>query len=108
VFFGFPADTVSRNTVFGHVVIQYGRSESQERSVRFGDNFMDKVNLPIPGGVTGPLTYDHSVLRFERTEPGVYHLIVGTSGQVNAWRHRSRRQGMLYSIGQGRPFGFYS
>lgn len=69
VFFGFPATRVSRNTRFGYVEIEAVGHQAVSRSVRFGDNSMDKVNLPIPGR-DGPASYDNAYLIFERAGAG--------------------------------------
>ena len=68
-FFGFPATEVARNTVLGQVRIGCPDYDEQECSVRYGNNYMDKVNLPIPGR-EGPDTYDDSILMFERLPGG--------------------------------------
>src|SRR5581483_10115396 len=68
VFFGFPADDVPRNTIFGNVVIVCDGYDPVVRSMRFGNNMMDKINLPVPGQ-HGPGTYDHSFLLFEKIGP---------------------------------------
>lgn len=65
VFFGFPAAAVPKNTVFGQVMLKNDNFDSVSCSVRFGNNWMDKVNLPVPG-TEGPATYDNSILFFER------------------------------------------
>ena len=76
-------------------------------SVRFGNNQMDKVNLPIPGE-DGPATYDNSVLHFERVSPGRFRIRLGNAAEITEWRRRSQRQGMKYELAGGREFGFYS
>lgn len=67
VFFGFPADTVIKNTVLGQIEVRFETGSYQRFSVRFGDNMMDKVNLPIPGS-QGPESYDGKTLLFARDE----------------------------------------
>ena len=69
VFFGFSPAQVARNHVFGNVEIQVVGFASVARSVRYGNNMMDKVNLPIPGR-DGPANYDHAVLIFDRAGTG--------------------------------------
>lgn len=65
VFFGFDAKAVAKNHIFGNIEIQILGYSSVTRSVRYGNNQMDKVNLPVPGS-QGPNSYDNSVLIFER------------------------------------------
>lgn len=73
VFFGFPPDQVDLNTVLGHIELQVPGFEPETRSVRFGNNAMDKVNLPRPG-LRGPANYDNSYLIFDRLGTGASEL----------------------------------
>jgi HKD family nuclease len=107
VYFGFPATVVPRNTVLGTVTLQYLAGPAQARSVRFGDNMMDKVNLPIPSEF-GPSSYDHKVLHFERLDRQAYVLSAGSEGEIRRWKAKSRAQGMHYRFARGREYGFYS
>ena len=67
-FSAFPAADVATDTVLGQVRIGCPDYDEQECSVRYGNNQMDKVNLPVPGK-EGPDSYDNSILIFERV-PG--------------------------------------
>ena len=107
VFFGFPPQTVSRNTVLGQITLQYENMPSRSRSVRFANNSMDKVNLPIPGD-DGPENYDNAVLQFERIAPKRFRLTLGRPEDAQTWKERSQRQGMRYELAGGREFGFYN
>lgn len=78
VFFGFTSAEVAPNHQFGVVCLQVQGHDAVERGVRFGDNQMDKVNLPAPG-VDGPPTYNYSFLLFERA---------GMNGAVPLFRLR--------------------
>ncbi|WP_156365738.1 hypothetical protein [Nocardiopsis sp. NRRL B-16309] len=66
VFFGFSPDRVPKNKIIGYVCLQVPGYDSVVRSVRFANNEMDKVNLPVPGK-GGPESYDHAYLIFDRT-----------------------------------------
>jgi hypothetical protein len=65
VFFGFTAASVSRNHIFGDIQLRFSSSVYGLYSVRFGNNQMDKINLPIPGSA-GPDSYDGKILVFTR------------------------------------------
>ncbi len=65
VFFGFAPDTVPKNHMFGEIELRIGAGAYSRHSVRFGNNSMDKINLPVPGG-SGAATYDGRVLLFDR------------------------------------------
>lgn len=107
VFFGFPPDSVPTNTVLGQVRITYQGKQPQQRSVKFGDNAMDKVNLPIPGEY-GPERYDDSVLHFERTGDQEFQLTMRPLSGAKGWVNKSKKQGLKYSFAGGRQFGFYT
>ena len=64
-FFGFPITDVDTNTSFGVVKAQIPGFGVVDRTMRFGDNFMDKFNLPVPGK-DGPAAYDYSYVVFEK------------------------------------------
>ena len=51
--------------MLGRVILKNEGFQQALCSVRFANNMMDKINLPIPG-TQGPATYDHSILLFER------------------------------------------
>ena len=108
VFFGFPPDTVPRNTIFGNTVLQFKGCIPVLRSVRYGNNQMDKVNLPMPGGNTGPATYDHQCLLFTRTGMGRFSMCFVTPKQQTTLRNRSKKLGLFYKLGNqnGREYGF--
>jgi HKD family nuclease len=111
VFFGFPSREVPRNQIFGELVLQCEGFEPVRRTMRFGNNMMDKLNLPIPGG-DGPETYDNRVLLFLRRGRdaqgrSVFLIRVGTEEHLARWRgaakmgheeemHGGRRWGLLF------------
>lgn len=107
VYFGFPPDAVPRNTVFGNVSIRYEHFPSVERSVRFANNMMDKVNLPVPG-TEGPESYDHCYLHFERLRPNTFQLRIAKKDEEKTWRKKSKQQGLYDTMNGDREFGFYS
>jgi hypothetical protein len=111
VFFGFSSTAVERDTVLGQVVLQNGGFQPVECSVRFANNQMDKVNLPVPG-TDGPESYDDSILKFERDGVGAQGLpkfivTVGTDADLQKWKKEAaseeervmqsgRRYGVLF------------
>jgi hypothetical protein len=107
VYFGFEPDGVDQNTVLGNVTLQYEGMGPSARSMRFGNNSMDKINLPIPGE-DGPPTYDNSVVHFERIGPKRFRVSLGGPRELAQWRGRSQAQELLYAFAGGRQFGFYS
>ena len=108
VYFGFSADNVPRNTVLGYVRLQFEAMPESIRSVRFGNNQMDKVNLPIPGQ-EGPNSYDNTVVHFERIGPERFRVRLAQGRGLARWRRLSQQQGMRYAFAAGgREFGFYN
>lgn len=107
VYFGFAADAVPQNSIFGDVALQFEGYPVVERSMRFGNNSMDKINLPIPGQ-DGPDTYDNAVVRFERVGHRRFRICLGSKVEQRRWRKYAEDQGLLFELAGGRRFGFYS
>jgi len=107
VFFGFSAETVPKNTTLGTVVLQYESHTPFESTVRFSDNSMDKINLPVPDA-EGPPDYDNSYVHFERVKADRFRVSLAEKGDHEKWREKSERQGMLCKFSGGREYGFYS
>lgn len=107
VFFGFRPRSVPRNTVLGQITLQYGGRPPRLCSVRFGNNSMDKINLPIPED-DGPENYDNTVVHFERVGPRRFRVTLGAPREARIWRGLSTAQGMQYELAGGRGFGFYN
>ena len=107
VYFGFSAEVVPPKSIFGNLSLQFVGHPKVERSARFGNNSMDKINLPIPGQ-EGPSSYDNSVILFERTGPRRFRMRLGNRSERRAWRVRSEEQGLVFEMAGGRAFGFFS
>ena len=106
VFFGFPARDLATNSTVGSVAI---RSEGRLRKdcpLRFSDNSMDVLTLPIPG-TEGPNAYDRKALHFERIGVREFDLTIGGSGEVGRWRRWSRTIGGDFRMQSGRQWGVY-
>lgn len=110
VFFGFPATLVGKNTIIGYIEVQVAGFDPIQRSVRYADNSMDKVNLPVPGR-NGPSTYDNSYLIFDHAglAPGglqQFQLTVTDLAGLNA-RRNSSRNAVDLQMTSGRPYGLF-
>lgn len=108
VFFGFPPSAVPRNTIFGHVYLVNAGFDPVRCSVRFGNNQMDKVNLPVPG-TEGPPSYDNCILLFERVgladdRTPIFGVGVGDEAQLAEWK-RSSTSDMEMRMQSGRRYG---
>ncbi len=105
VFFGFGVGQITANTALGSVRIIYGSNEV-ECHMRFGNNLMDKLNLPVPG-IQGPMDYKNKTLLFSRKPDGAFLLKVGSPQEVKKWKSASRSKGTLYPMKGGREFGVF-
>lgn len=103
VFFGFPADRIPPNTGIGSIEVGFA-TKSTTRNLRFGNNSMDKLDLPIPG-VDGPPTYEDKVLMFRRAGMAAFDLRVGSPADVVRWKRSSRNAGTLFRMSSGREWG---
>lgn len=108
VFFGFTDRDVPRNTIFGEVMIQFRGKREVGRNMRFGNNSMDKLNLPVPG-TDGPATYDGSFLLFSRQAADAarrqrFYLEQGDHKDLSRWRARAAREEVIAMSG-GREMG---
>lgn len=105
VFFGFGDEALPRNSPIGNVTIRFAH-HSASRNLRFGNNQMDKLDLPIPGE-EGPPSYRNQTLRFSREPDGAFRLTVGGPGDLAAWRRRSRELQTLFTMRSGRQYGVF-
>lgn len=105
VFFGFDDQARPKNSPIGTVEILYGE-HSAWRNLRFGNNSMDKLDLPIPTA-EGPPSYTGQTLLFSRESPTAFRLTVGTANDIADWKRRSRASGTLFTMRSGRQFGVF-
>jgi hypothetical protein len=109
VFFGFAAEDLKKNSTVGHVAIRYRGTVRESCSLRYSDNGMDVLTLPVPGHVA-PTAYDQQSLLFSRTmERGrtIYELTVGTSAQRRRWAQKSRSADSEFRMQSGREWGVF-
>lgn len=105
LFFGFDAQDVAPNTQLGNVRVRY-RGEIAECHMRFGDNGMDKLTLPIPA-VHGIPTYENSTLLFRKNHDEIFDLCLGSAVEVRQWKATSSHNDTHYEMRGGRQFGVY-
>jgi hypothetical protein len=104
-FFGFSGRRVAQNTMLGSVRIRFGPHLSPT-NMRFANNKMDRLNLPLPGE-SGPNSYDDEWLLFDRRPDGSFTMTLLDPQQVRAAKRRSREQGSLFKMRSGREYGVY-
>jgi hypothetical protein len=101
-FFGFEADDdIPRNTVIGDVVFQVADGPIT-RSLRLGNNLMEKITLPIPEE-HGFGAYDGKILEFIRVAGGFGLMAYELDAFERSLRGSS---GPTYEMGSGRLYGF--
>ena len=103
VFFGYDVANVPPNTMLGPVKIKY-KGITSDYSIRFGNNSMDKINLPV---LQAPKTYANQTLLFKRMRDDVFNLYIGNPKQVQQWRNKSQQQNTLFYMKSGREYGSF-
>jgi hypothetical protein len=109
VFFGFPARDLPQDTYIGEVSIEYGGHRRDDCSLRFSNNSMDVLTLPLPGA-EGPTKYDQETLLFEKVSDGRgfrFVLRLAAGGDKRQWRTRSQRVDGAYQMTSGREWGLF-
>ena len=101
VFFRAPAFDLLPNTKIGAIDLEWDGSICMDRTLKFGDNGMDKLNVPPPG-TRGARYYVGKTLLFTRLPDGRFKFEVGDASQRRKWKSRSLRRGSNYRIGNGR------
>lgn len=109
VFFGFPAIERPIDTFIGHVRIEFHGNERSDCSLRYSNNSMDVLSLPIPG-TEGPPRYDDATLLFEQVvdAKGVkYFLQVGSAAEKQLWKRESQKVSGDFKMKSGRQWGVF-
>lgn len=109
VFFGFPARDLPRDTLIGHAKIEYDGHLRPDCSLRFSNNSMDVLTLPIPG-TEGPSSYDQKTILFEKiVKSGTrrFLLKIGNKTLVKQWRQHSQSVSADYAMSSGRKWGAF-
>lgn len=106
VFFGFSPAKVPRNHNFGKVWFKLGNNAPVESSIRFGNNEMDKINLPPNDGLE-TISYDNTYILFER-KGSIFELHLSNGRQYEKWKKESKKLGLYYQLRSGREFGYFN
>lgn len=106
VFFGFPARDLPRDSTVGHVEILFDGQSREDCSIRFSNNSMDVLTLPIPD-FKGSFKYDQETLCFTRIGVRKFRLEIGTNGDSRKWKRGSRAINGLFEMKGGRKWGIY-
>lgn len=106
VFFGFQARELSQNTTIGTVAVKYRAHERPDCSLRYSDNSMDVLTLPLPGD-GGPDAYDQQTLLFMRTGVRRFVLELAGNGDVSRWKRASQKVNAAFRMSSGREWGVF-
>ena len=106
VFFGFAALDLQPNTYIGDVAIRFGEHLRPVCQMRFSDNSMDVLTLPVPGE-EGPEAYDQRALHFTRVGVREFNLSIGAPVEARKWKRRSATIDGSYKMKSGRQWGVY-
>ena len=106
VFFGFPARDLTTNSTVGIVGIRFEGRLRPDCSLRFSDNSMDVLTLPVPG-VDGPEAYDKKILHFEKIGVREFGLTIGNGREIAKWKRASRSISGDFRMQSGRRWGVY-
>ena len=106
VFFGFASADLERDSSIGTVAIWFDEHLRRNCPLRFSNNSMDVLTLPVPGQ-GGPEAYDRETLHFEQTGIREFKLTIGRPAEVKKWRQRSASIEGEFSMKSGRRWGVY-
>ena len=109
VFFGLPATEVPRDTLIGRVRIEFQGNERSNCALRYSNNAMDVLGLPIPG-TEGPPSYDHKTVLFEKVvdQSGPKYLLhVGSAGERETWSQSSDQISGHFRMKSSRQWGVF-
>lgn len=106
VYFGFPARDLDPDTAVGHVAIEYDGNTRDDCSLRFSNNSMDVLTLPVPG-TEGPAAYDQKAIHFERIGVRQFRLVLGLPKDVTRWKKQSEAIGGHFRMSSGREWGVF-
>lgn len=110
VFFGFPADEVATDTLIGYLSMELAGQRYHDRTLRYSNNSMDVLTIPVPGENGAPASYDEETLLFSRRQHGSrteFGITVAAGTDAADWRQRSEDVDGLFVMKGGREFGVF-
>lgn len=111
VFFGRSARRVGINHALGDVPVRHAATGTVGmRPMRFSDNSMDVLTLPVPGTPPWPASYDQKCLLFSKVAVGRdlhYEMRVVSGTEKRRCRALSQAQTSAYRMTSGREWGVF-
>lgn len=108
-YFGFGAEPLPRDTTLGHVSIEYAGQLRTDCSLRFSNNSMDVLTLPVPNN-GGPPKYDGERVRFRKVANGSglkFELALASGQDGMRWESASKRVKGSFAMTSGRQWGVF-
>ena len=104
VFFGFAARDLPTDTSIGNVAIERDGQWWRDRSLRFSNNAMDVLTLPVP---EQGQSYDRQTLHFEQVGVREFKLTIGNKAESRRWKRRSQSVEGHLPMKSSRLWGVY-
>ena len=104
VFFGFAARDLPTDTSIGNVAIERDGQWWRDRSLRFSNNAMDVLTLPVP---EQGQAYDQQTLHFEQVGVREFKLTIGNKAESRRWKRRSQSVEGHLPMKSSRLWGVY-
>jgi len=105
-FFGADIENLAPNTEIDQISLIWDGERIPDRTLKYGDNHMDKLNIP-PAGDRGKMFYRDKALLFRRATLHEFEFHVGDRRQRAGWRRSSKAQGVLYRLSPTREWGLF-
>lgn len=106
VFFGAPALDLPPETEIDHVTLVWNGRRFAGCTLKFADNHMDKLNIPL-AGERGPHFYSGKTLMFTRRNDGLFVFSVGEGAVAREWHLRSRSRRYKLAGNSKRRWGLF-
>jgi hypothetical protein len=106
VFFGARAADVPPSTVIDYVTLVWDGTAYGSRTLKYGNNGMDKLNVP-PAGERGAKFYKDKTLLFTRLPNGTFAFHVGAQRDPRQWQLESEKRQANYRLPGGRRWGLF-
>ena len=104
VFFGFAARDLPTDTSIGNIAIELDGQWWRDRSLRFSNNAMDVLTLPVP---EQGQSYDLQTLHFEQVGVRAFKLTIRNKAESRQWKRRSESVEGNLPMKSSRLWGVY-
>jgi len=97
VFFEFQAECKDINQEIGKVIIVYNGTRHADIPLRFSDNCMDVITLPLPDAI-GVGHYELKPIRFQRMGGSTFTMTIGTPRDLAKWTDVSKASESFFTM----------